>query len=200
MVSSLATAASTCWGCSVSDQEDDPKNWSPQKKAAQRRQPGNALSRFLSLEIVEDFCAKIRRGNFRYVAAQAIGFDHRQIYRWLKIGQNYDEDHPDDRPDPKKFEKGEHEYKCWYLFVETIKAEGFMHDQCMMDILQSDNMAIKMRFLERRFNRLYSNNPNAWIDDSDGSVTKVDGQTVLAERIAAMLARSLDDTGDGESS
>jgi len=199
MASSLATAASTCWGCLVSSEGggEDRKGWSPQKIAAQKRQPINALSRFLTIEIVDDFTAKIRRGNFRYLAAQSIGFDHRQIYRWLKIGQNYDEDHPDSRPDREAFDQADHEYKCWHLYVETIKAEGLMHDQAMMDILMSDNAAIKMRFLERRFNRLYSNNPNAWVDDSDGSVTKIDGSTVLAERIAAMLSRSLD-TAEGD--
>jgi len=144
----------------------------------------------LTLALVEEFVAGVRRGNFRETSAHALGVGKAQIYRWLAVGRKYDEEHGEASvPDKKQFESSR-AYSCWYLYHHTILAEGWMHGYLIHDLLSSDSIPAKIWFLKHRFNRLYSNNPNAWVDDETGDVSKIDAPAVILDRLLALLDRT----------
>ena len=55
------------------------------------------------------------------------------------------------------------------------------------DVIEAEDPKCKMWFLERRWNKLYSKNPNAKIDDETGETIKNDLLAQLADKLAEFV-------------
>jgi uncharacterized protein (DUF2384 family) len=66
-------------------------------------------------------------------------------------------------------------------------AEARCHEKILLDVVTSDSIQAKQWFLERRWNKLYSRNPNARIDDETGAEVKVDALDLLAEKLRGLM-------------
>lgn len=154
------------------------------KKKATKKKPGrpkgrkNSKTRIdtkLTEKIIQDLYDIVRRGNFRYVACQRLGITRGTYTNWTQTG----------RKQLREFEKGERTYLSLpaKLVLKLDEAEGYVHGEMVEDILEQGSIQARQWFLERRFNKLYSRNPNAHTDDETGEEVTIDPIALLAERL-----------------
>lgn len=159
------------------------KTKSPRKRAPGAGRPKGSLSEKqhpsckLTAKLVEDICAVVRKGNFRYVALQRLGISRHTYDQWMTVG----------RKQIRDYEAGRRRNILMQgkLVLALDEAEGVVHGQMVEDILEHGSIQARQWFLERRFNKLYSRNPNAHIDDESGKEEKVDHAALLLERLVA---------------
>ena len=133
----------------------------------------------LTDELVDKACAIVEAGNFRYIAAQRLGISRTTWISWLARG----------RRELKEAEEGKRDRLTVKasLVVKLDAAEARCHQRILQDVVDSDNVQAKMWFLERRYNKLYSKNPNARIDDESGEEVELDASQILAEKLLQFL-------------
>jgi len=133
----------------------------------------------LSTKIIEDFVAIVEKGNFRSVARQRLGISVSTYDKWISTG----------RKQIRDFESGRRKHLLLQgKFVLALdEAEGRVHGQMVEDILDKGSIQARQWYLERRFNKLYSRNPAAHIDDETGKEVQVDAAALLAERLKALV-------------
>lgn len=136
-------------------------------------------SRKLDMKLIDEMCAIIERGNFRYVACHRAGVSLRRFSYWLEIAKK--ERSERDEGDNSKVSLHVH------LLERIEQAEGELHSDCIEDILESDDARLKLEYLKLRYGKAYSGNPNARLDDENGTETKVDARELLRERLLAIL-------------
>jgi hypothetical protein len=73
------------------------------------------------------------------------------------------------------------------LCLRLDVAEGKMHADILEDVLSSKDPKVMLEFLKRRFNKQYSNNPNAHVDDETGKTEKIDVHALLADKLRALV-------------
>jgi len=134
----------------------------------------------LTQKILDDFCEIVRQGNFRYVACQRLGISVSMYKNWMESGRRQIRDmEAGERPNLLLQGK---------LLIGLNEAEGFVHGEMVEDILQSGSISARQWYLERRFNKLYSTNPNAHTDDESGET--VDAVELLRDRLKTILKGS----------
>ena len=133
----------------------------------------------LTEETVAAACAIVEAGNFRYIAAQRLGIPRNTWSSWLTRGRKELREHADGKRDKLTVKAT--------LVLELDKAEARCHQRLLQDVVESENVQAKMWFLERRYNKLYSKNPNARIDDDTGEEVEVSATDILAEKLAQLL-------------
>ncbi len=133
----------------------------------------------LTDELVKKACDIVEAGNFRYIAAQRLGIPRNTWASWLTRGRKELKEHTAGDRDRLTVKAS--------LVVELDKAEARCHQRILQDVVDSDNVQAKMWFLERRYNKLYSKNPNARIDDESGEEIELNAAQILAEKLAQFL-------------
>lgn len=145
----------------------------PKKK----KKSSNPRSLQLTADMVDEMARIVRGGNFRYVAAQRLGVPTRTLQSWLLRG----------RKEIRRFEEGRVDESDLTLKAALVwaldEAEALAHQDILADVVHSESVQAKMWFLERRYNKLYSRNPNAVVDDEHQDTYKVDAVQLLAERL-----------------
>lgn len=131
--------------------------------------------------IVEKACAIVAAGNFRYVAAQRLGVPKGTWQGWLTRGRKELAEYAEGKRERKKLTVKAK------LVTELEKAEGECHSRLLQDVLDSNSIQAKQWFLERRYNKLYSTNPNAHIDDETGETETFDAAAILAEKLRQFM-------------
>lgn len=133
----------------------------------------------LDEDLIAKFSACVRAGNFRYVACQRLGIPLARFKVWIRNG----------RKEQTRLEKGDDFEPTQYLhFLQSVeRAEGEAHAQGIGDVMESGDPRLVFEFLRHRYNKLYSNNPNARVDDEDGTEHKIDTKALLLEKINALL-------------
>lgn len=133
----------------------------------------------LTAQVIKEFAAEVERGNFRQVARQRLGIPVWTYNSWIAAGKKQLTEYTQGKR-KKLLLQGQ--------FVLALdRAEGYVHGQMVEDILEHGSIQARQWYLERRFNKLYSRNPNAHVDDETGEEHKVDGATVLAEKLAQLF-------------
>jgi len=133
----------------------------------------------LTPKILKDLCDIVRKGTFRYVACQQLGITVVQYGNWMKVGRQQIADFAAGKI-PAIAIQGE-------MVIELDKAEGFVHGKIVQNILESNSIPAMQWYLEKRFNKLYTSNPNVIKDDESGEDVHIDGAAILAERLATLL-------------
>lgn len=129
----------------------------------------------LTKKIIDEMCAIVAKGNFRQVACQRMGITPGTYRTWTQAG----------RKQLREFEQGERTYLSMQaqLVIKLDEAEGYIHGQMVEDILNHGSIQARQWYLERRFNKLYTKNPNAHTDDETGETVTIDPIAVLAARL-----------------
>lgn len=120
----------------------------------------------------------VERGNFRYVVQQRLGISPRTFSSWVERGKKERLKVEDGEQDPTVFTE---------LVTRLEEAEAKVHQRLLQDVIEAEDPKCKMWFLERRWNKLYSRNPNAVIDDETGETIKRDMVAQLAEKLAQFV-------------
>lgn len=133
----------------------------------------------LTEDLVKKFAAIVAAGNFRYVAAQSLGIPQATITSWCASG----------RKEIEEFVEGKRETVTIraLLLQEIEKAEANVHQTIIRDVVLGDNMPAKLWYLERRYNKLYTKNPNAYIDDEAGKEITREASDILVEKLASFI-------------
>jgi len=140
------------------------------------KKPGKLLT--LDDAKIAKIVGVLERGNFRYVAHQRLGISARTFFSWVEKGKR----------DRKLRESGELEGSIYCRFIDAIEeAEAKAHQRLLHDVIEAEDPKCKMWFLERRWNKLYSKNPNAKIDDETGETIKNDLLAQLADKLAEFV-------------
>jgi transposase len=147
------------------------------KTLGKNRQIPEALTNTL----IKQACEILRDGNFRQTAAGCVGVSKEIFYSWLKAG----------REDRDLWLKGEMKRNRYVdLLIRVEKAEAEAHADILVDVVESEDPRVKLKFLQFRYNKLYNNNPNAKVDDETGLETKIDVKELLAERLMELLEKT----------
>ena len=163
------------------------KSSGPAKKKA-AKSPGPAKKRAtyneafnlsLTEDIVAEACRIVEAGNYRRIAAKRLGIPLNTWNSWLQKGKK----------EMREYAAGKrtHVTVKATLVRELDKAEARCHQLLLQDVIGSDSVQAKQWFLERRYNKLYSKNPNAHVDDETGEEAKVDALEILAEKLRTLL-------------
>jgi hypothetical protein len=134
----------------------------------------------LTWELIEELCATVGAGNFRYVAVQRAGVHLERFNRWISSGKR------DLKLHTKGKLTGDLNMYC-HLVLALEQAEGDAHGSILEDVLTNGDPSTKLRFLQLRYHKLYNKNPNSRIDDEDGSIQKVSAKEVLLDMLGAFL-------------
>lgn len=133
----------------------------------------------LTPDVIDEAARIVGRGNYRTVARQMIGIPHGTWSLWIKAGKE----------EIAAFSRGEREtvgYRA--VLVQALeKAEAEVHQTIIRDVITGDNMQAKLWYLERRYNKLYTKNPNAHVDDESGEEVARDAAEILADRLRAFI-------------
>jgi len=127
----------------------------------------------LTDRVIEEAAAIVGAGNFRYVAFQRLGIPVATFQAWIRKGL-------------KARREGVDNIQA-KLVRALDMAEGECHAQLLQDVLSADDPRLKMDFLRARYNKLYSNNPNAHLDDETGEMIKREAAEILAEKLSRFL-------------
>ena len=150
------------------------------KKVPKRRATrSEALNLTLNPEIVKEAARIVGDGNFRYMAAQELGIPLSTFQRWIYEG----------RREIREFGEGKRDkltVKADLVFAME-KSEAKAHKRLLADVVGSEDVKAKIWFLERRWNKMYSRNPNAHIDPETLEEEKKSGAQVLAEKLSQLL-------------
>ena len=113
------------------------------------------------------------------VARQRLGVSVSTYDKWIKSG----------RKQIREVESGKRKSLLLQgkLLIALDEAEGFVHGQMVEDILEKGSIQARQWYLERRFNKLYSRNPAAHLDDETGKEVKIDATALLAEKLKVLL-------------
>ena len=155
------------------------------KKKTTRKKRGPSLKQnprcTLTQKIIDDFAAIVEKGNFRTTARQRLGISVFVYDRWIQAGHKQIRDHETGKR-PNILLQGK-------LVKALDAAEGYVHGKMIEDILDSGSIQARQWYLEKRFNKLYSKNPNAHLDDESGQTITTDINEVLAEKLATLLGK-----------
>ena len=149
------------------------------KKTARERKIKDRFDLGIDADLVKKLSKIVEAGNFRYVAIQRLGISQNTFADWIRKGKK----------ELRDFEAGRRDWVSTraILVEELEKAEGKCHARILQDIVSSDNLNAKMWFLERRYNKMYTKNPNAKIDDESGETIKIDAASLLAEKLSQLM-------------
>jgi hypothetical protein len=151
-------------------------------KTKKKKPAREKLPRFSSLEltqeVIDKLAATVARGNFRYVARGRAGIPEGTFKSWLATG----------RKELREIESGKRKEETLRskLVMALDKAESDVHSRIVEDVLESDNLKLKMDYLYRRYGKLYSKNPNSH-DDDTGETVKIDALELLAEKLSTFI-------------
>ncbi len=159
----------------------------PKKKTSSKKAARKIKDRFdldITPELIRKMARIVEAGNFRYVACQRMGISQNTFSTWIRKGNK----------ERREYEAGRQDWvSSRVLLIEALEeAEGKCHSRLLQDIVSSDNLTAKMWYLERRYNKMYSKNPNAKIDDESGETIKIDATAILAERLSQLIEGSGD--------
>jgi hypothetical protein len=140
----------------------------------------------LTEDILQEAVKIVRQGNFRYVAAARVGVPFNTWNGWIKRGRNELKDYANGIGDEELTIKAR-------LILELDRVEAECHAQILEDVANSDNVTAKMWFLQRRYNKLYSKNPNAHLDDETGEMVHRTASDILAEKLLQFLEQDGED-------
>lgn len=131
----------------------------------------------LTDELIRDACAIIRDGNFRTIAFARLGIPTYTWSSWVKRGNH-------ELKDVAAGRKKESDLTLKAkMCLELNAAEAECHEELLLDVLSNGSPELKMKFLQRRYGKLYSNNPNA-IEDESGEEVQRSAVDILAEKLA----------------
>lgn len=131
----------------------------------------------LTRKLIEQVCATIRKGNYRQTAFGAHNVLRRTAYEWIRTGNDLlDGKIPEDRITA-------HQRLCAELAQELEKAEAEAQSNIIADVLApGTSPEVKLKFLSRRWNREFNNNPNAYRDvgtEDPANAMNVDARETL---------------------
>ena len=133
----------------------------------------------LTQKTIDEFAKIVGRGNFRQTARQRLGISVATYDEWIRAGKKQIRD----------VEKGKRKQILLQgrLCLALDSAEGFVHGKMVEDILESESIPARQWYLERRFSKQYSRNPNAHIDDETGQELKIDAAELLLDKLKTVL-------------
>lgn len=149
------------------------------KGTPKKKRDANSPTCKLSQKLIDEMVAIVEKGNFRTVACQRLGISPNTYRGWQQAGQKQlREVESGIRKEPLLQGK---------LIIALDRAEGYVHGRMVENVLENGTVRDQQWFLERRFNKLYSRNPNAHRDDETGEDHKLDARQELAEKIQRIL-------------
>ena len=131
----------------------------------------------LTEELIQEACAIIRDGNFRTIAFGKLGIPTYTWSSWVKKGNHELKDLAAEKITEEDLSL------MAMMCLELNKAEAECHEELLLDVLHSGSPELKMKFLQRRYGKLYSANPNA-IEDESGEEVQRSAMDILAEKLA----------------
>jgi hypothetical protein len=143
------------------------------------RTPNERIDLSLTEDLVKKACAIVEAGNFRTIAFQRLGISKNTWASWIQRGKK----------EIREFDAGKRDKLTVKatLVRELDAAEARCHQRLLQDVVDSEDPRVKTWFLERRYGKLYSRNPNAHVDDETGTEVKLDANQVLAEKLGQLL-------------
>jgi len=139
---------------------------------------------FLTDELVIDFCRIVAAGNFRYTAAQRLGIPYHTIKSWMARAKK----------ETEAFREGDEPSVFVHLYMTVQAAEAHLQQALVQDVAVNGDLKSKIWFLEHRWNKLFSKNPNVILDDDEMEVQRVDPVALLGDKLREIMA--LKDGGD----
>ena len=138
------------------------------------------LRRQLTVDLIAEIVFLIRQGNYRYVAAQAVGVPPSRFYQWMRKGERI----------VKQIDAGTWKRETIpleaALCIKVHEAEGVCHATLLQDVLHADDPRLKFEFLKHRYSRHYKEQPT--VNDSTGQEVR-DPVEILAEKLLPILDR-----------
>ena len=145
----------------------------------------------LTTKLIEKVAAKLLLGNYRMTAFAMVDVPRRTWQEWIQKGKAVRDETKED-PDA-------HHLLCAELVMQVERSEALALSKIIGDVATSDDDRVKMTFLERRYNKMFSRNPNAVIDEEAGEESELVPRDILAAKIADIVTRRLLREGEGES-
>ncbi len=125
-------------------------------------------------EITQQFCDCIVLGNFRYIARGSCGITQNEYAAWARRRKKAEREERFDDP-------------CYLFFAAVEEAEAQLHGSIVQDVLVTGDARDKLKFLTHRWNKLYSNNPNAHIDDESGQEVEYNPNQILQDAMKDLV-------------
>lgn len=164
-----------------------PKGKTNSPKAADK-----AYTNRLTRELIHEFCGIVAQGNFRKTACQRLGIPLHIYAKWIQQGRE-SLDHWNSGAAGQLGRSPTAVSLPMEFVLRLDEAEGRMHSNILMDVLQSNSVGAKMWFLERRFRQQYMQDNAKKFDDESGReisvTTEEDANDVLLEKLQILLMR-----------
>ena len=166
---------------------------SKQKKRKLSRGPSALYSHCkLTRETIHQAAKIVADGNFRKHAFAAMGVPYHRWHTWIKEG----------RKELREHFEGKREAKECTLYSDLVlaleKAEGKCAVGMLHDVTKAKNehgnpdVRAREWFLERRYNKLYTRNPNARVDGEESEEDEQPrGREILLGRLLIALGRTV---------
>ncbi len=139
----------------------------------------------LTPELIEFLVVCVRDGNFRHTAIQRSGIPVARVNAWITKGDREIRDMERNGVITKLSIYGQ-------LTAQLDKAEGDSHAELLTDVIQEGDAALKLKFLQLRFQKLYAKNPLGGIGDQPGEPSAIRAKDVLLERLTIFIAENAD--------
>lgn len=166
---------------STSTGSTSPMAQAKKKKGKKKVGPRHKLNPTCKLtkDVMDKFVKIVGEGNFRQTACQMLGIKRWTYCSWIAAGNKQLRDYADGKR-KNILIQGQ--------FVQALeKAEAEAHISVLKDVKNSSDVKAKMWYLSRRYNKQYSLNPNAHLDDETGEEVKADTGMAIFERLVAAL-------------
>ncbi len=130
----------------------------------------------LTEEMIGKMAEIVGKGNFRHIAAARLGVPPNTLFSWVFRGKKY-------------LKKGNRDAIQARLVLALDEAEAECHIELLEDIREKGDPNLMFKFLKARYNKLYTANPNAHVDDETGGESRVSMLDVLRDRLSTFLEK-----------
>jgi hypothetical protein len=131
----------------------------------------------LTPAIITKVCRVVALGNFRYVAFGNLGIHRNTWRRWLDEGKKQVASYDPERGLPPQGR----------LLIELEKAEANAHEDIIKNVLTKGSPETQLKFLRMRYNKLYTRNPNATVDDESGAENKRTAEDIIRDKLIQFM-------------
>lgn len=134
----------------------------------------------LTRDLIDQACALARKGNFRQTIRAKLGVPKGTWDAWVQRGKQ------EIRDKESGILKGDLSLKACFV-LEMDEAESSVQTRIHEDILDSDDLELKFKFLKCRYPKQYAHSPKSYVDDESGEEVENSATDILLQRLAAFV-------------
>lgn len=159
----------------------------PKKKGrqvgAKDKSPRKVACTLLSEDLIDQFCALVAKGNFRFFACTKLRVSRYTFNEWIAKGNKHLKEIMEGKRDPN-------DVSLFALLVQELeRAEAEAHDNILSNVLESKDVKAQQWFLERRYPKLYRAYPQRRLDDEEMAEEDVDAVALLSDKLKQLMEK-----------